>query len=77
MIGIFADIARSRSHVQIFGKIELYDFVVDLQPFVGVVHIRQGLAVGRFLLLLRLGNGVAGSRDFALVAIKDGERNAS
>ena len=51
--------------------------VIGAQILEGVPHIGQDLTVREFLLLLDLRDGVAGARDFALIAVEDGKLNLS
>ena len=61
--------------VEIAGAVKLDDLVVGAQAFVGVSHVGQHLVVRRLFLLLRLRDGEARARDFALVAIENRQLN--
>ena len=61
------------SLIDVAALIELNDFIVGMEIFVGLDDVGGNLLRGFAGLLLRLGDGVARARDFALIAIEDGE----
>src|SRR5262249_41861614 len=75
-IGVFANVARLFRLINIAAAIELNDLVVGAQIFVGVHHIGRNLLRTFTQLFLSLRDGIAGARDFGLVAIEDGQWNA-
>ena len=75
-IGVLADIAGLFGLVNVAAAIKLNDLVVGAEIFVGVHNVGGNLLRGFAEKLLGLGDGVAGARDFALVAIEDSQGNA-
>ena len=74
-VGIFADVAGLLGLVDVAALIELNDLIVGAEIFVGLDDVGGNLLRGLAGLLLRLRNGVAGSRDFALIPVEDGKRH--
>src|SRR5450631_3683216 len=76
LVGVLADVPVLLRNVEIARAKERNHLVVRPQTLIGVTYIGEGLTVCRFLLFSRLGNGEARLGDFALVAVKDRQRNA-
>src|SRR4029077_8563321 len=75
LVGILADVAGLLGLVDVAAAIELDDLIVAVKGFVRINDIGENLLggfAGEFLILC---DGVASARDFALVAVEDGELN--
>ena len=73
VVGVFADVAGLLGLVDVAAPIQLNDLIVGAKIFVSLDDVGGNLLGGFAGLLLGLGDGVAGARDFALVAVENGE----
>src|SRR5581483_7983879 len=67
------DVAGLFGLIDVAALIEADDLIVGAEVFVRVGDVRENLLGGFAGLLLRLGDGVARARDFALVAVENGQ----
>ena len=71
LVRVLADVPRILGIFQVAGLIQLHDLVIGAQSFVRVGDIgerNRGLFAGE---LLRLRDGIARPRDFALIAVEN------
>ena len=71
LVSVLGDVAGLPGLIDVAAAVQLDDFIVGTQSGVSVGDVGADLLGGFEGLLLRLGDGVAGAGDLALVAVED------
>src|SRR5208283_2062148 len=71
LVSILTDVARVLCLLEVAGSIELHYLFVAPDRLISVGNVGKHGIAGRLLLLLRLRERIAGTRDLSLVTVED------